>query len=394
VAVAAVAAAAVVMVPASGEVSAAPDTSASAKAPPASGPLTVAVEGPMTGAQASTGQDMLRGAQLAAARLNAHGGVLGRTVRVQPVDDKADAATGKAAARKAVSRGIAAVVGPFNSSVGVTALPVYRAAGASILRMTSATDTEGFGITTQPMVTQIAPVEAAALIHTLGAHSVDVIYDPSTYTAGIATQLATLLQGQGVTLPVDQTLPATASTDQITATAADAAAHPADVVYLAMYGPEAGRMAKALYDQHVAGRCFVDLAAQGPSFVQTAGTAAASACLNSGVPSATQLPEGPSYAAAYRAKFHRAPGTWGAFVYDSVDIWAAAAKASHQAFGSKIRAAVAKTTGFSGVTGITTAEPSTGNRDNPPVVVLDITPAGAYAVDKTWATTTGYQLAK
>ena len=365
-------------------------SAAPAKGPAATGPLTVAVEGPMSGTQASTGRDMLRGAQLAVARLNAHGGVLGRTVRVLAVDDKAEAKEGATVARRAVGRRIAAVFGPFNSAVGVTALPVYKAGGVSILRMTSATDTEGFGITTQPMVTQIAPVEAAAITHTLAAHSVDVLYDPSTYTAGIATQLVTLLKSDGLTVPVDQTLAPTASASEMAATVASVAAHPADVTYLAMYGPEAGQVAKALHAGQVGGHCFVDLAAQGPSFVQAAGTASASACVNSGVPSAAELPGGPSYVAAYRAKFHQAPGTWGAFVYDSVDIWAAAAKQSHQAFGPKIRAALGKTSGFRGVTGTTTIQPSTGNRLSPPVVILDITSSGTYKVDQTWATATGY----
>ncbi|HVX22997.1 MAG TPA: branched-chain amino acid ABC transporter substrate-binding protein [Acidimicrobiales bacterium] len=363
---------------------------AAPKGPPATGPLTVAVEGPLTGTQASTGTDMVRGGQLAVARLNARGGVLGRQVKIVAVDDAAKPAKGPAAARKAIAKRAAAVVGPFNSAVGVTALPVYRAAGLSILRMTSATNTEGFGITTQPMVTQIAPVEATAIAHTMGAHSVDVLYDPSTYTAGIASQLVGLLQGDGLTVPVDQSVSPTAAATVATAVAA-VTASPADVVYLAMYGPQAGAVAKALYTQHVAGRCFVDLAAQGPSFVQAAGTGPASACLNSGVPSATELPGGAAYVAAYRAKFHKAPGTWGAFVYDSVNIWAAAVTHTHQPYGAKVRAALAATTGFEGITGVTTAEPKTGNRENPPVVILDISETGRYKVDPTWASANGYQ---
>jgi ABC-type branched-subunit amino acid transport system substrate-binding protein len=337
---------------------------------------------------------MLRGAQLAAARLNAAGGVLGRQVKIVAVDDQADPTKGASVAQQAVSSGIAAVVGPFNSAVGVTALPVYQAAGVSILRMTSATDTEGFGVTTQPMVTQIAPVEARELTQLLGVHSVAVLYDPSTYTAGIASQLSALLKKDGVTVPVDQSLPPTASTSQIQSALGKVAAHSPDVTYLAMYGPEAGAVAKQMYATHsgpgAAGRCFVDLAAQGPSFVQAAGVLAANSCLASGVPAADQLPGGTAYSAAYEAKFHQTPGTWGAFVYDSVGIWAAAAAKSHQDYGSSIRSALSHTSGFNGVTGVTTVQPSTGNRENPPVVILQISLTGKYSVDPAWAAATGY----
>lgn len=363
--------------------------SGASAAVPATGPLRVAVEGPMTGSQASTGQDMLRGAELAADHLNAAGGVLGRKVKIVAVNDQAKASKGASVARHAVSSGIAAVVGPFNSAVGPTALPVYKAAGVSILRMTSATNTQGFGVTTQPMVTQIAPVEATELTKVLDVHSVAILFDPSNYTAGIASQLAGLLKKDGVTVPVDQSLSPTASTSKIRSALAKVAAHSPSATYLAMYGPEAGAVAKAMSGPDL-GQCFVDLAAQGPSFVQAAGKAVASSCLASGVPAANQLPGGTAYQAAYKAKFHQAPGTWGAFVYDSVDIWAAAAVKAHQGYGSAIRTALSRTAGFHGVTGVITFQKSTGNRVNPPVVILQISSSGQYSIGPAWAAVSGY----
>jgi ABC-type branched-subunit amino acid transport system substrate-binding protein len=199
-------------------------------------------------------------------------------------DDRADPATGAKVARRLVRSGVSAVIGPFNSAVGLRALPIYRVAGLPIVRLTSATATEGFGVTNQPMVRQIAPVEEGELTGVLHARSVAVLYDPSTYTAAIATQLAGALKAAGVSVPVDAVLDPQASaakTDQALRTVA--AARPA-VTYLAMYGPQAGMIAARMSPTRQAyGRCFVDLAAQGPSFVSAAG-AAATACLNSGVP--------------------------------------------------------------------------------------------------------------
>ena len=159
---------------------------------------------------------------------------------------------------------MSAVIGPFNSAVGLLALPIYRAAGLPIVRLTSATATEGFGIT-QPMVTQIAPVEEGEITGVLHAHSVAVLYDPSTYTASIAAQLAGALKGAGVGVPVDTALDPQASAAQTAqALQAVASARP-DVTYLAMYGPQAGAIvARMAATPQAYGRCFVDLAAQDP----------------------------------------------------------------------------------------------------------------------------------
>lgn len=357
-------------------------------------PIKVAVEGPMTGPQASTGIDMLHGAQLAVSRINAAGGVLGRNLQIVVVNDRAEPSVAVSVARQAIAKGASAVVGPFNSAVGVENLPTYRSAGLSIVRLTSATDTEGYGVTTQPMVGQIAPVEEGELANQLHATSVDVLYDPSTYTAGIASQLVSLLEAAGVEIPVDRSVPPSLTSSQRRAVLNAVSAKPASVVYLAMYGPQAGMFARGLAAAkgggHALGQCFVDLAAQGPSFVTAAGRSAASECLNSGVPSSDELPLGASYTAAYQARFHTAPGTWGAFTYDSMAILASAMISSHQVEGPAVRSALADTTGFAGVTGTTTVLKPSGNRQDPPVVVLDIGTDGQYAVDPSWAAATGY----
>jgi ABC-type branched-subunit amino acid transport system substrate-binding protein len=353
--------------------------------------VRIAVEGPMSGDQASTGRDMLRGAQLAAARLNSHGGILGSRVVLVPGDDKADPATGAKVARRLVRSGVSAVIGPFNSAVGLLALPIYRAAGLPILRLTSATATQGFGVTTQPMVVQDAPVDDAELADVLHAHSVAVLHDPSTYTAGIASELVGELRRGGISVPVYSSLKPDAGAAQRDQVLQRVRAASPDVTYLAMYGPQAGAIVKSMAAMPGAyGRCFVDLAAQGPAFVSAAGVAAASQCVSSGVPNAAELPRAKRYRADYHARFHRNPGTWGPFVYDSLDMLAAAAKRTHQLSGPKLRRALQHTRGFLGVTGTITIEPKTGNRAKPPVVILDINSAGHYTIDPAWAAFAGY----
>jgi len=133
-----------------------PPASAASSTPKAG---VIAVDGPMTGQQASTGTDMANAAQLAVDQINAAGGIDGVKLTLVKVNDKATAAAGLVAARKAIAARAFAVVGPYNSAVGVVNLPVYKKAGLPIVRLTSSLKTEGFGVTTQPMDSQVAPVE-------------------------------------------------------------------------------------------------------------------------------------------------------------------------------------------------------------------------------------------
>jgi ABC-type branched-subunit amino acid transport system substrate-binding protein len=365
---------------------AAPAQAAASGRAPLSG--LIAVEGPMSGTQASTGIDMANGAQLAVDQINAAGGVDGVRLSLVSLDDKATAAGGIAAAHQALSKHVFAVVGPFNSSVGVANLPLFARAGLPIVRLTSSVKTEGFGVTTQPMDSQVAPVEINEITKVLHATRPAIVYDTSTYTAGIAKQVKAGLAKAGD--PVVSMVSVTSTqTNYASAVRKVAAAHPG-LLYVAAYGAEAGGIAKAASAAGT-GRCFVDLAAQGPDFVTAATQPVASACLSSGVPSAQQFAGASRYVTNYQSMFHTSPGTWGTFTYDSVEVLANAIKQAgwHQ---KSVITAMDHTRNLQGITGPITIAPSTGNRVQSTVVILDVNSAGNYVVDPQWAAATGFPL--
>jgi ABC-type branched-subunit amino acid transport system substrate-binding protein len=86
-----------------------------------------------------------------------------------------------------------------------------------------------------------------------------------------------------------------------------------------------------------------------------------------------------------------APGTWGTYTYDSVEILANAIKQAgwHQ---KAVATALNQTSNYSGITGPITIAPKTGNRVQSTVVVLDINSAGNYVIDPMWAAATGFPL--
>jgi branched-chain amino acid transport system substrate-binding protein len=342
----------------------------------------------MTGAQASTGIDMYDGAAIAVANINAAGGVDGVQLKLLKLDDKATAAGGIVAERKAVAAGAFAVVGPFNSSVGVANLSLYKNAGFPIVRLTSSVKTEGFGATTQPMDSQVAPVEINEITNVLHATRPAIIYDTSTYTAGIAKQVKAGLAKAGHPAVAMVSVTST-QTNYASALSKVAASHPG-LLYIAAYGTEAGAIAKAASGANT-GKCFVDLAAQGPDFVASATQPVAAACLSSGVPSAQQFAGAGQYVSNYQSLFHTSPGTWGTFTYDSVEILAAALQKAgwHQ---KGVSTSLLHISNYTGITGPITIAPSTGNRVQSTVVILDVNSTGNYVIDPQWAAATGFPL--
>ena len=348
--------------------------------------VRVAVEGPMTGPQSATGIDMWRGAQLMANQVNAAGGVLGKHLDLVQVDDRADANTGVAAARRAISQHVSAVIGPYNSSVGIANLPVYLRAGVVVVRLTSNSKTNNMGITLQPMDYQVAPVEASAVEKTPGIRSIAIVYDTSAYTSGVAAQMKSLLTGAGISVVAYESV--TSDQTSFSDTLARVKAAAPQLVYYSAYDPQAEDLVQQAGSLQVPGVCLVDgLAAQGPTFLKTVSPDLAAKCIFSGVPTADQLPGAAPYESAYRAAYHDDPGTWGSFAYDSLGLLVQQVGAVHSWSPAVLNPALLHVTGYAGITGTVTIDPATGNRNDPPIIMQIVNSTGRYVVAPTWTST-------
>ena len=334
--------------------------------------ITIALEAPLTGGQASNGQDILRGAQLAVDEANAAGGVLGKQIVLIQADDKADAATGLTAAQGVVDGPAVAVIGPYNSSVGLKNLPVYISGQVVPVHMTSSDDTTGEGVTVQPKNSQISPVEVA-YIEGLKATKVAMLVDPSTYTQGMADRLSKSLTRDGLTVT---SAPITEGKKDYIAEVTAALAGVPDVVYVSTYFPEGALIAKALADARAKGstaKCFMGLGNQDPAFIDGAGIPDSQGCVFSGVPTPDEFPTAAAYITAYTAKYSLPPGVWGVFAYDSVLVLLNAMKAANSTeYQPVLDALLHKTVDFPGATGPVTIDPATGNRPNVPVKILSV----------------------
>jgi branched-chain amino acid transport system substrate-binding protein len=341
-------------------------------------PLLIAVEGPQSGPQAPNGLDQLRGVQLAVSQLNAHGGLWnGRRIVLYLADDKADASRAKAVARRVIAKGIHFVIGPYNSSVGLANLSVYRGHHVLPVWMTSEDKTAGVGATVQPMNSQIAPVEAR-YAQQLHAKHVAMLVDDTpngAFTKGMATRLRTALLHEGATvtwtsvLEVDAPgLPSTYYADQV----AKALETKPDLVYVSTYFPAGARIAKALAAAGSTPPCLEGLANVDNAFVAQTTLAEAQRCVFSGVPAATEMPSAKTYVRQYRAMFHRTPSVWGSFTYDSAQILFRAIDRARSLDLAKVERALRRTKNVRGATGTITIDAKTGYRSNVPVSILRV----------------------
>jgi branched-chain amino acid transport system substrate-binding protein len=354
----------------------------------ASDAFRLGLEAPITGEQGVLGQGMLKGAELAAARLNAKGGIEGKDVEVVPIDDQADPEIGVEAAEDAIASGLDGIVGPYNSGVGIETLPLYIHAGLVPVRLTSDTSTNGMGYTLQPMTYQIAPVASEALTDWLHARRVAIAYDPTeSYTVTVSKSLKSMLESAGVTVTAYEKIKP--GEKDYTDVVDKLAATKPDVIYAAVYYPEGGLIAKEMKEGNVAARCVADYAAYDTGFVKTAGIPAARDCPVVGVPAPEDFDGSAPYVAEYRKRFDEAPGTWSPYTYDSVDFLAEGIEKSGGTEAGMLEKSLGSVSGWKGWTGSVTIDPTNGNRQPATVVIVDTDGKGNLHVDKAWAKAVG-----
>jgi branched-chain amino acid transport system substrate-binding protein len=330
----------------------------------------------------------LRGARLAVSWLDAHGGLWdGRKVVVYAADDKADAAGAKTIARQVIGKGIHFLIGPYNSSVGIANLGLYRRHHVLPLWMTSRDETAGFGATVQPMNTQIAPVEARYLKR-VGAKHVAMLVDDTAngaFTKGVAEQLRSSLLRQGATVTwtsVQETttpgLPGSYYSQQV----ATALSTQPDYVYVSTYFPEGLQIAKALTAAGTKPPCLMGLANVDNGFLAGTTLAQAQRCVFDGVPAAAQMPDARTYVRQYRQIFHKQPGVWGSFTYDSARILFAAINSAKSYAPAAVERQLRRSKGFRGATGSITINPNNGYRTNVPVSILRVDNHKSFVIAK------------
>jgi branched-chain amino acid transport system substrate-binding protein len=163
-------------------------------APSAQAELTIAAVGPMTGQDATMGEQLRRALDAAVAALNEKGGLLGQPVKLLYKDDACDPKQGVALANQLAGEKVVGVVGPMCSGV---AIPVAKVLAEEGLVMVSPSATNPLlteqGINTVFRVLgrddqQGAAVGAYIAKH-FGGKALAIIHDKTAYGHGLADEV-------------------------------------------------------------------------------------------------------------------------------------------------------------------------------------------------------------
>ncbi|WP_426143011.1 ABC transporter substrate-binding protein [Pseudomonas sp. DWP3-1-2] len=214
--------------------------------------IKIGVAGPMTGANASFGEQYMKGAQAAADAINAAGGVNGEKIALTAYDDACEPKQAVAVANKAASDKVAGVVGHFCSSSTIPASEVYDEAGIIAITpgSTNPTVTER-GLSAMFRMCgrddQQGIVAGNYIVDVLKSKKVAVINDKDTYGKGLADATAKQLTSRGVKPVLEEGL--TRGEKDFSALVTKIRSVGADVVYFGGLHPEAGPLVRQMREQ-------------------------------------------------------------------------------------------------------------------------------------------------
>ena len=205
--------------------------------------LVIATAGPVTGQYAIFGEQMVRGAQMAVADLNAAGGVLGKQLVLEIGDDACEAKQAVAVANQMVNKGVVFMAGHFCSSTSIPASETYFEEG--ILQISPAS--------TNPLLTeqgfdnvfrtcgrddQQGLVAGDFLAEHFAGKSIAILHDKTAYGKGLADETLKRLKALGIDEAMYEAY--TAGEKDYSALVSKLKAANIDIIYLGGYHTEAG----------------------------------------------------------------------------------------------------------------------------------------------------------
>jgi branched-chain amino acid transport system substrate-binding protein len=316
-------------------------------------PIVIGFANPLTGSEASYGQSDLKAVELAAAQINAQGGVLGRPIKILQWDTKGDPATGVAGANYFVTQNVTAVIGFFNSSISIPASVVLHRAGIPMVS----------GASTNPKLTEQGfknvfricgtdnfqgTDQALFLYKVLHVKTAVALNDEEVYGEGVSQYFQKEFTKLGGKILLSEGVSAN-QTDFSALLTKIKSLHPGAVEFGGFY-TAAGLMVKQAASLGLKTIWMQDDGTIGPQYTQIGGKATVGTYLSS-EPAPQDLASARTFVAQYVAKYHSQPTEFAGYNYDALRLIAHAIEVAKSTNHAAIIRALAKTKNFPGVTG-------------------------------------------
>ncbi len=357
-------------------------TACSSSGGSADGGMKFAVMAPLTGDNAAYGKNLKNGANLAAAAINAAGGIKGKKISLKFYDDKCEPTEGANVASRIVADGsFFAVMGPVCSAAALAELPVLQRSKLADIA----------GDTTSPKLTgrfdnfaRTIPSDSqeATKIITLATKvmrktRIAVLSASDDFGQPILQGIQSGTQSTSAKIVDSETFTPGSTKDFTPALTKIASKHP-DVVLLVGYYNDIGLAVSQFDGAGLQGVPTISTAGvDNPDFVSLAGKASEGSTVFSYYNSDNPLAANKSFVAAYRARYHVLPNEQAAYGYELPFIYKSAIEAG--ASKSNLIDKVKRVT-YNGPTGTTKFE-SNGDVAGKAGVVLTVKD-GRFVVDQ------------
>ncbi|WP_162934988.1 branched-chain amino acid ABC transporter substrate-binding protein [Pseudomonas cavernae] len=274
--------------------------------------IVIGAAGPLSGAQAFFGTTWHNGAKLYFDTVvNPKGGIKGRQVKIQQMDDKADPREGTTIAQHFCDEGdILAIIGHLNSGVTIPTMDIYSGCDLPQITVSSSPQVTELGYKNifQPTPNDFAQgrIGARYAYEQLAARKAAVVNDKQAFGQGVSEKFAETFQQMGGSITSLSGLNATDMDFSSTITALKQ--QQPDVIYLGFVMPQLALFAKQAQELGLTAKLIMPDGGYTDELMKLGGNGAEGALVSFQAPPYDSSPELRELRALYSKTFNSDPG--------------------------------------------------------------------------------------
>jgi branched-chain amino acid transport system substrate-binding protein len=309
--------------------------------------IRIGVAGPLSGDLAPYGVPVRNAVELAAERINAAGGIGGRTIEVVSEDDLCEPNAANNVANKLVSEGVQFVVGHVCSGATKAALPVYQNANIPVISPSSTNPDLTLGGEHPNFFRTISHdlAQADLLVEfateKLGIKSAAVVHDKQDYGKALADAVKENLEKEGVSVEVFEgiTAGATDYSALVSKIKNAGVVDQSSAVFYCGYHPEASKIVTSARKEAIRAHFLSGDGVKDPSFLTAAGLFAVDYYVTAPADTST-IAEAIAVQEQYKRKFGAEVGVFSLGAYAAVEAIQAAVEKAGSTENDRIIAAL------------------------------------------------------